>query len=1235
MRSYYIQLALISTTLVTSVAGAAQLSIPNVPLFMQQETPANVLFVMDDSGSMDWEMLVKPHWEKCNYDPDTSYSQCNTTKQDDGIFHFSEKTNGWGGKRFNSRSIYYLFNLNNVYGYYSALNFPELINEDWRVFDNNFNGLAYNPSTTYTPWAGYCEGNKSSNYVACGNSNFSNAHSYPHKDHNDYSTTVNLGNYRFNNNGVQLPYVVSVDDKKFSGNEPNKNNIVTGSNGIVDPWDSNALIQFVNGGTISVSIQKTDALANQSVIQSVNLNGSACYDALGPNNLVQEIINGTRSISATNGVGCRTVSDAQQNYANWFEYSRRRSLSAKASVSYIMSQFSGLYYGLSYINDSNIKNTLPGQSDDLVSSDNTLLRDYFLQQQQAVGTPLVTAVNTAGRYYSGLIGSSPIKSSCQRNFSIVMTDGYWNDSASQRPKLGDVDGDGYGSSASMLSDVAYYYYKNDLATGLANNVAPTKDDPNTKQHMNTIGIAFGPVGDLVAGSDGWPTPSLGISGNWGDPGCNDDCSAKINDLWHAAFNSKGKFFSAGNYAELQSGLNTSLQGILDAMAGSTGSASSNSSMLIGNSAIYQAQFKNSDWSGDLRALNINANGTINISAPKWSAASQLNSKSPNSRVIYSYNGSKGVPFKWPSNYKSPTSSEMPKSITELLVSDASNSKKASVGSERISYLRGDRSKEIANGGTYRTRSSVLGDIIHSGSVYVAPPSALYTDPFYITFKETYKNRPPMIFTGANDGMLHGFNADTGSEIMGYVPGHPNIWRNLQSLTKSDYAHRYFVDRTPAVGDFFVASSYSWRTALAGGLGMGGQGVYALDITDGSFTDSAVEAAKKVIWEFTDANDKDLGYILDTPQIVRMYNKKWAVIFGNGYNNTATTDSSGNTDSYVSTTGQAALFIVFLEGGVNGTWVANTDFVKIPVGATGTKNGLSQPTAIDINGDFTADYIYAGDLNGDLWKFDVRNKTPSNWKLTTAISKLYSAGSPAGNGSQPIIQAPVVAPHPLGLDKGFLVYFGTGKYLESSDTNPANQSTQTMYAIWDKNGTTKTSFSGTTTLLSQQIYSEVGNYRAVSNNTINWTTHNGWYLPLTLGERVISRPVLRNGRVIFTTLIPSGSSAEAQCQTANLTSWLMELNAKNGGRLNASPFDKNADNQFDSSDYIEFTEAGKTVKAPPGGLKSEVGMTAMPTIMSTQDGNTEVKILSGSGGISSVVENPGTNVSGRQTWQEVN
>ena len=1209
---------------------AAELAIPNSPLFSASEPPANVIFLMDNSGSMDYEVIAKPHYEKCNYDPDQSYFNCSTGLRDDGYFYFSERNRYFFfGNYFISRPIYYFFNINNAYSNFSTKDFPEMVDEDWRIFDSDFNGMAYNPGTQYIPWIGPCRGSGTTRqpYIACENANFQSARSHPHENNPAYNARVNLGN-----DGNYLhSYVISIDNKRFTGNAPNRNNIANGSNGMIEPWDSHMLIQFTGNTQIRGTLRATNNAAVQSTVSSRTFSGSTCFDALGPKSLVKEIIAGTRSINATNGPGCRTVAQAQQNYANWYEFYRRRAYTAKASVGYVVSKFPSLYYGFKNINDSGITRALPGAVADLTNSNNNLLNNYFGERQLPIGTPLISALDSVGQYYSQRT-NSPIISSCQRNFSILFTDGFWNDTALERPLRGDIDRDGYGTPYSTLSDIAAYYYKNDLRPDLVNNVAPTEKNPATYQHMVTLGVGFGVSATLKdTDGDGWPNPPLRENSDWGNPDCGTECPAKIDDLWHAAFNSKGMYVSAGNFEDLELGLSAGLESIVSEMQGSLSSVASNSSILIDNSAIYQAQFKAGEWSGNLIAYPISPLGVINMDAPKWRAAAQLKNKSPNNRVILTYGSKRGVPFRWPSNYQSPKSNEITNTQINLFLNGISSNQN-STGQTMLDYIRGDRSFEATLGGPYRTRATVLGDIVHSSAIYVPPPSSRFTDQFYARFKSDYQNRTPMVFVGANDGMLHGFNANTGEEMLAYVPGNKAVWSALPELSKPTYSHKYFVDASPGVGEF-LNKSRKYRTLLASGMGAGGQGIFTLDITEGTFSESDTDARNTAIFEFTDENDPDVGYIFGTPQIVRMNNKQWAIIFGNGYNSTKRTYPSGAVDSNYSSTGKAALFILFIENGLNGEWVIDRDYIKIPVG-NNNQNGLSQPFPVDIDGDFTVDYIYAGDLNGDLWKFNLTNTNSSQWNKAENISKLYSAGA-----SQPIIQAPIVGAHPLGISKGLMVYFGTGKYIESSDTVKNNQSTQTFYGIWDKNSTPATALTNRTTLLQQEILSEVNNYRAVSNYQIDWNRHNGWYINLTQGEKTYSDPVLRNGRIIFSTVIPSASNAAISCTGDAATSWLMELDAANGGRLGISPFDINGDYYFDSNDYITFNETvnGQTVSksAPPGGMKSPVGAMAAPTILTTQGGDKEVKILSGTNGMTSVTENPGPSTRGRQTWQEVN
>ena len=389
-------------------------------------------------------------------------------------------------------------------------------------------------------------------------------------------------------------------------------------------------------------------------------------------------------------------------------------------------------------------------------------------------------------------------------------------------------------------------------------------------------------------------------------------------------------------------------------------------------------------------------------------------------------------------------------------------------------------------------------------------------------------------------------------------------------------------------------------------------------------------------------------------IVRMHNGVWAAVFGNGYN-------SNESDGHTSTTGNAILFIVNIE---TGNLIRKID-TKIGMAddplSSGRPNGISAPAPIDADGDFIADYIYAGDLFGNLWKFDVRDTNPTNWKsaygITTSPQPLFIATAADGITRQPITTRPQIGLHPTTADS-YMVYFGTGKYFEVADNIATGQTTQSFYGIWDQNQTSATTPVSRSNLLQQQIVKEVtqnftsGTFdlRVISDNTICWISgtnctspKKGWYLDLipptggNQGERQVSDAILHNERIIFTTLIPSSDPC-----SGGGTGWLMELDAINGGRFSFAPFDLNGDGAFDDQDYADtgVTDAnGNVVYVPPGGKKSKVGIIQTPSILSTpsaQGGGKEYKYTSGTqnGDIEKTVENPGPGAVGRQTWRQL-
>ncbi|MHB1245191.1 MAG: pilus assembly protein [Sulfuriferula sp.] len=689
----------------------------------------------------------------------------------------------------------------------------------------------------------------------------------------------------------------------------------------------------------------------------------------------------------------------------------------------------------------------------------------------------------------------------------------------------------------------------------------------------------------------------------------------------------GKAYYANNLTQLNATFSSIFNNIL-AQSGSAAAVALTSGSVVAGSRIFQGQFNSADWSGDLVAFNINATTGAVIKTPTaWNAALQVNAQNYDTgRNIITYKpsnslGAQGIPFRWPANPLSPSTTELDPVEVSALDTTPGGATDTN-GGVRLDYVRGSAANEGTGATNYRPRKiSKLGDIVDSAPFYVAAPASNYSDSLesapYSTFRSTYLNRTPMIYVGANDGMLHGFDAGTGNEKLAYVPS--PVYSNLTQLTSPTYSHRYFVDGSPTVLDGFYGGA--WHTVLVSGLAGGGQGFFALDVTDPS-TFSEANASSLVRWEFTDKDDADMGFSFSQPSIVKLNDSAgtWAAIFGNGYNNTAA-------DGNASTTGHAVLYIVNLETG------ALIKKIDTKYGSTTTPNGLATPTAIDTDGNSTADTVYAGDLAGNMWKFDISNSNPAQWK-----SAFVSGSTPvplfvakdSGGARQPITAAPDVSVHPLGSTYGYMVMFGTGKYLESGD--PSNISSQTFYGVQD-NGV---AIAGRSALVQQTITSTslIGGktYRSLSANTVNWTgspADQGWYLDLpSSGERVVSESSTDSGRVIFTTMIPSTGTC-----SAGGSGWLMEVSLSTGGALGAPTFDVNGDGVIDSSDYV----------GSPGSYAGGVAVDAIPSAVRLQKnagGNPPgpppslLKRLSLSNKTIATIQNTLSPTVGRTSWRQI-
>ena len=725
-----------------------------------------------------------------------------------------------------------------------------------------------------------------------------------------------------------------------------------------------------------------------------------------------------------------------------------------------------------------------------------------------------------------------------------------------------------------IAGLAYYANTNDIRSSF-----PGKQTIATYM-IDTQEYAANPL-------DG-PRNMLWLAGKYG--GFSDSNGSNTPDLaseWDA--NSDGvpdNYVLATQPDKLVSGLSSAFLDII-ARTGSSASVATNSTSLLSGTNIYQARFNSGEWFGELIAYPISLAGVIGAEA--WNAGTKLATPTATTRAIITYNPTDkdGVPFRWAS-------------LTAAQQTTIQGVDTAAVGESRVDYLRGDASNEGTAATNFRRRpTNKLGDIINSSPQYVGAPTGQYeapqfllnaylTDSTYLTFRTANLGRTPVIYAGANDGMLHGFNAcspvgtgctaaNQGTELLAYVPS--SVYSNLRSLSLQGYTHKYFVDGSPTVADAVISGS--WKTVLVGGLNAGGRGVFALDVTTPS-TFSEATAASIVLWEFNDSHDTDMGYTYAKPLIAKMNNGKWAAIFGNGYN---------------SASGKANLFILFIEEGVDGTWSAS-DFVKIDTkaGSVSLPNGLASVNAIDRDGDGDVDTIYGGDLLGNMWKFDVSDDTVIKWKVafgtTPAPTPLFTAcgGTCSGSNYQPITSRPEVSFHPTNLNTT-MVYFGTGKYIETSD--PATTATQTFYGIWDNNATV----SGRSTLLPQTITNTTiggSDFRNLTNTAIDWTTHKGWYedLPDT-GERHVGNPNLVNGIVFYNTFIPTTDP----CDFGG-TGYLMAVKSENGGLPGLPIFDTDSTGTFTSADTlvggikIGGALGGSTIITPGSGTTPGVAVSSI-------------------------------------------
>lgn len=936
-------------------------------------------------------------------------------------------------------------------------------------------------------------------------------------------------------------------------------------------------------------------------------------------------------------VGVRSDLEAEkQNYANWFQYHRTRMKAAKAGSSEAFAALDenfrvglmGLYPSGNYhqVLGGSMSNIIPVETNGgLFVGANR--RNWFqhLHGMEAVRyTPLRKALNGAGQYFTTDRAYLSVDANgnrtylaCRQNFAILTTDGYWNNISGEDPDsaYNHISGDdkngtvvtgpnnqtyqyqrsapywynnlGDYNDSSTLADIAMHYWKTDLRTtdvagypGSSENRVPfSVANPAFWQHMVTFGVGLGVQGRLTEAQVAHAVAGTGNSSNGGywrrpirETGTREN-PENIDDLRHAALNSRGSYVNANDAEEFSRGISEALTRIGE-RRGSASNVLANSTSISTDSFVYQATYTAGAWRGELLAYPISGSG---LGQPEWRAGERI--PAWNSRRIFTAGATSGG-----STFPNATqASQLGTAATALGVT----------GNELVEYLKGNGAREKRNGGVLRDRvmrnandqivPALLGDIVDSSPYYVADIQTL--------------------FVGANDGMLHAIDATNttpnatntsggGTERFTYIPRGVAM-AQLAELADPLYGtntetrpHRYFVDGPIVVS---ARSRTPGKNYLVGALGRGGRGIYGLDVTNPS-----TFGASDVLWDNTgDAAPDNMGNVISEPLISKLNNGVTAAVVANGPN---------------SLSGTASLFIINL---TTGATIAELN--------TGTSNnGLSAPRAVDINADGVVDYFFAGDLLGNMWRFDVSSPNTASW----SFNRVFTARD-ASNNAQPITAGPGVARDP---DTGKIwIFFGTGQYMTSADQ--ASTAVQTYYGIAVGNNAAEGVNLTRASLRERsiQVVDATTGQRAFQPNQSGvGVNYSGWYVDLNnpsgRGERVISAPLIYDNILVFSSIIPPGQATVNSCEAGG-SGYVNAIDAFSGTGLPASFFDYSPDTIPD----------GNGNNLPIGSLPIGWGMPTAPIIIGDK-----LVIGDSSGGQPTAINvfPPGGDSTRRISWREL-
>ena len=1048
---------------VTTAVDQTPLGVPNQP-------KPNVLFILDDSSSMNWEFMPDDVDQNGDRVPDAS----------------------------------------------------------WGQYSSQCNGLAYDPTFTYTP------------PMAASGTAYADITTYPKAPTNGFATTLILDD-------ISARFFTV-----YTGSQT-RMNWKYGTWGAVD-------------NTTTFYKECTTALTSTAPFTRVNV---------------------------------ADLTTAQRiNYANWYAYYRTRIMMMRTGSGQAMAKlgdayrvgFTTIHYGDKDSPNKSLFLEMANFTGTTVDSQRgkffDLLYNKVVVPAEGAYTPLRTILSAAGRYYGNKLtgladpldnkepgSTTPLRYSCQRNYTLLATDGYWNSDTSvvklDGTAIGDEDAsdsfpyNGKGAVGS-LADVAEYYYKTDLRT---------ETGMDGVQNMGLFTLGLGLNGTLtasdwpalLAGTKSWPVPSvLTGASTWGD-------ATHIDDLWHAAVNGRGQYFNATNAASLISAISSAFKSIDAKQSTGAAAASSNQTPVSGDDWLLLPSYKSIEWTGDLKAFHFTNDGKTvtapdtTTATPDWSAAKKLSALAAAGTRTIKFNA-KGkldtfdvtnlTAASMVSHFNVDCSGTAPKLSQCTDGSLLSTVKGTATAASLIGYLTGSNANEKTSSTdttkVFRKRESLLGDMVNAAPVFLGKPPFSYVDAGYASYVSTNANRTKVAFVAANDGMLHAFKVDTdanggGTELWAFVP--TAVMPDLYRLADSDYGskHRYFIDATPVVADVYGAAkgeaTKTWRSILIGGQGAGGRSYFALDVTN--------PAAPKLLWEYGSTTafsgsyagfvtQDNLGLTYASPIVTkRPSDGRWVAVFPSGLNNVSPGD------------GKARLFVVDALTGEELLTSTELDKLATTPGDTTRSGDIMRIEGwVDSETNNTARRFYGGDLQGNLWRFDPFDTTLPAGKEVVQVGQ---ATDPSGN-PQPITTRPLLSEISVGAagTKTALISFGTGRFLANSP-DFSDTGIQTIYTVKDAlqaTGIGKLRVKDEGNLVEKKMGSD---RVTLDTTTVDWTTRNGWYVDLNAdsnsGERIVIDGLpLPNGVIAFASSIPTSTMC-----TAGGKSWLYQFSLRNGKVLDRTEF----------------------------------------------------------------------------------